>query len=250
MRAFPDKSASWRGRLIRRFYLNLALVYFDIFSGYQFSTARFNRMIDRVEVAALEEAIRPKKGVVIILFHLGNWELIADWLARRGYRIAAVAARLKNPLADRLVTETRMQNGLLIFPKGRRYTLQTMRFIRDDRLLYLIADQNAGRKGEWVKFFNQWTSSFRGPILFALRKNCPVLLGSCLLNQRRRYHIRFQKLTLETPESMDEKSKINHLIQEYTRYFESLIGQHPEQYYWIHRRWKTRPPRELSEEQC
>lgn len=249
MRAFPDKSATWYRKMIRRFYLNLALVYFDIFSGYQFSTARFNQMIDRVEARALEEVVHQRKGVVIILFHLGNWELIADWLARRGYQIAAVAARLKNPLADRLVTETRTRNGLLIFPKGRRYTLPTMRFILDDRLLYLIADQNAGRKGEWVKFLNQWTSSFRGPILFALRKNCPVLLGSCLLNQRGRYHIRFQKFTLETPKSMDEKSRINHLIQEYTSYFETLIVQHPEQYYWIHRRWKTRPPGALLEEQ-
>ncbi len=233
--------------MIRRVYVHLATVYFDIFAGYQLRDERFFQMIERVEAAALEKAICEKRGVVIILFHLGNWELIADWLARRGYQIAAVAARLKNPLVDRLVTEIRTRNGMKIFPKGRRYTLPTMRYIRDDRLLYLIADQNAGRKGEWVKFFDQWTSSFRGPILFALRKKCPVLLGSCLLNERGRYQIRFQKFTPETPESMDEKSSINHLIQMYTRYFETLIVQHPEQYYWIHRRWKTRPPSVLIE---
>lgn len=246
-RAFPDQSAGWHRSVIRRVYVHLATVYFDIFAGYQLRNDRFFPMIERVEATALEKALRRKRGVVIILFHLGNWELIADWLARRGYQIAAVAARLKNPLADRLVTEIRTRSGGKIFPKGRRYTLPTMRFIRADRLLYLIADQNAGRKGEWVKFFNQWTSSFRGPILFALRKNCPVLLGSCLLDERGRYQIRFEEFNPETSAATSEDSRINGLIQAYTRYFEDLIRLHPEQYYWIHRRWKTRPPRALIE---
>jgi KDO2-lipid IV(A) lauroyltransferase len=247
-RAFPDESQAWRRRLARRTYIHFARVYFDIFATYQISDERFRQLIHRIDKVDLDQAVRQNKGVVILLFHFGNWELIADWLARNHYSVAAIAARLANPLADRLITETRTKNGVQVLPKGRRHTVKTYRFIRNDHLLYMIADQNAGKRGAWVRFFNQWTSSFRGPMLFALRKKCPVLLATCLMNERGKYDIRFNNFPMETPAGMSEEEKIEYLIQAYTRYFENLIRKNPDQYYWIHRRWKTKVPESLKKE--
>lgn len=248
-RVFPDESKNQRKRLARKSYVHLARVYLDIFATYQVSDERFRQLIHRVDHAGLNRALRQNKGVVILLFHFGNWELIADWLARNHYTIAAVAARLANPLADRLITEVRTKNGLSILPKGRRHTVKTYRFIKKSQLLYMISDQNAGKRGAWVRFFNQWTSSFRGPMLFALRKKCPVVLATCLMNERGKYDIRFKNFSMETPAEMSEEEKIVYLIQAYTSYFEDLIRQYPEQYYWIHRRWKTKVPESLQKEQ-
>ncbi|MBU0712740.1 lysophospholipid acyltransferase family protein [bacterium] len=247
-KAFPDKPPGWRRKLAKQSYIHFARFHFDIFSNYQLSEQRFKRMVRRIDNAHLDNAIRQGKGVLIILFHFGNWELIADWLARNHYNVAAIAARLANPLADRLVTEIRTKNGLKILPKGRRHTVKTYRFLKNDQLLYMVADQNAGKQGAWVRFFDQWSSSFRGPMLFALRKKCPVLLASCLMDEKGRYDIRFDKFPLETPAGLPEDKKIEFLIQSYTRYFEELIRQKPEQYYWIHRRWKSKILQSLIKE--
>ena len=247
-RAFPDESTIWRRQLARRSYIHFTRVYFDIFTNYQMSEQRFRQMIYRAYCVDLDEAIRREKGVVVLLFHFGNWELIADWLARNHYTVAAIAARLANPLTDSLVTEIRTRNGLKILPKGRRHTMKSFRFLKKSRILYMVADQNAGKWGIWVRFFNNWSSSFRGPVLFALRKKCPVLLATCLMDEKGRYNIRFDNFSMETPEGMGEDEKIKYLIQSYTRYFEDLIRAKPEQYYWIHRRWKTKVPESLTEE--
>lgn len=245
-KAYPDQSLEWRRQTAKQFYIYVTRFYFDIFSNYQMSNQRFKRMVHRIDNASLGSAVQQGKGVVIILFHFGNWELIADWLARNHYTVAAIAARLANPLADRLITDVRTKNGLKILPKGRRHAVRTYRFLKGEQLLYMVADQNAGKQGSWVRFFDQWSASFRGPVLFALRKKCPVLLASCLMDARGRYDIRFDPFSTATPAGMSEDEKIVFLIQAYTRYFEDLIRQKPEQYYWIHRRWKTKFPATLG----
>jgi len=247
-KAFPEKTLAWRKRIARKSYIHIARVYFDIFSTYQVNNHRFQKMIHRADSIALDDAIQQNKGVVIISFHLGNWELIADWLARKQHTVAAIAARLANPLTDRLITEVRTKNGLKILPKGRRHTIKTFRFLKKDQLLYMLADQNAGKRGAWVRFFDHWSASFRGPMLFALRKKCPVLLASCLMDTKGRYEVRFDTFKMETPAGMSENEMIDFLIQSYTRYFEDLIRRKPEQYYWIHRRWKSKIPPSLLEE--
>ena len=186
--------------------------------------------------------------MIIVLFHFGNWELIADWLARHGYTIAAVATPQFNPMVDRLVTQIRTRNGLRILPKGKRHTVRIFRFLKEDHLLYLVSDQFAGRQGVWVKFLNQWSSSFQGPALFALHKECPIVLGSCLLNERGHYDICFERLAMSISKDMDDESKIRFIVQSYTEYFEDKIRQCPDQYYWFHRRWKKPIPAEIRRE--
>ncbi|RKY62500.1 MAG: hypothetical protein DRP96_00125 [Candidatus Neomarinimicrobiota bacterium] len=246
MNAFPEQSPAWHKQIQRRCFQTIARIYLDIFAGFQLDNKSFQQMFNPIDLAPLETALKEGKGVLILSFHFGNWELAADWLVRQGYTLAAIAARLANPLADRLITAIRTRNGLQILPKGRRHTVRTFRFLRNNHLLYMISDQNAGRKGVWVRFFGQWASSFRGPALFALRKKCPVILTTCLMDRNGRYTIKFDKLSTDTPNSMNEDQKIQHLVQSYTSYFEKLIRENPEQYYWVHRRWKTKAPEYLK----
>ena len=246
-KAFPNKSRRWKRQTVRRCFVHIARVYIDLIATYQLCDERFNQIVNPVDTSLLNEAINEDRGVVLIAFHFGNWEIIADWLARQNYTVAAIAARLVNPLANRLITDIRTRNGLKILPKGKRHSIRTFRYLKNDHLLYMIADQNAGRKGAWVRFFEQWASSFRGPVLFALRKKCPIILTTCLMDRNGRYTIKFDKFSTDTPNSMNEDQKIEYLIQSYTSYFERLIRENPEQYYWVHRRWKTKVPEYLKE---
>ncbi|MBU4446729.1 MAG: hypothetical protein L6422_12965 [Candidatus Marinimicrobia bacterium] len=246
-KAFPERSNHWHKDIARKTYLHIARVYFDLFALFQVSNDRFEQMVKSVNSKVVDDALKENRGVIVILFHFGNWELAADWFARKGYKVAAVAARLKNPLAHRLIFETRMNNGLQLFKKGKRENIKIIKYLKKDHILYMITDQDARKNGIWIKYFNQWSSSFRGPALFARRQQSPMILCTCLMDNNGKYNIHFERFSMEVPKEDEEESPVHYLTQSYTNYFENLIRQYPEQYYWLHRRWKTKVPKHIAE---
>ncbi len=246
-RSFPERSNHWHKDIARKTYLHIARVYFDLFALFQVSNDRFEQVVKSVNSEVADDALKENRGVIVILFHFGNWELAADWFARKGYKVAAVAARLKNPLAHRLIFETRMKNGLQLFKKGKRGNIKIIRYLEKDHILFMIADQDARKNGIWIKYFNQWSSSFRGPVLFAQRRQSPVILCTCLMDGNGKYNIHFERFSMEVPKENEQESPVHYLTQSYTNYFENLIRQYPEQYYWLHRRWKTKVPKHIAE---
>jgi len=244
LKAFPEKGRKWRRRVIKKCYIHFAKVYFDFFPMYEAPDEQFNRLISCPDGSPLEKALAEKRGVVMALYHFGNWEVCADWFARHGYQIAAVAKKMKNPLADRLFLNARTHNGLQILYKTKANSPRIWKFLRDDHLLYLLADQDARRNGIFVKFFDQWSSSYRGPALFTLRQKAPLIAAHCLLDEGGKYTICFKRIDTKIP--LEYKSEpVKYLTQQLTSYFEEQIQNCPEQYYWFHRRWKTKPPNNL-----
>lgn len=239
-RAFPEASASWRSQITRRCYVHFSKVYFDLFSLYETTNQEFDFLVKCPDQNVMQRALAQKRGVVLVLFHFGNWEVCADWFARHGYNIAAVAKKMKNPLADRLLSNARTHNGIRILYKTKANSPRIWKFIRDENILYLLADQDARRNGIFVKFFNQWSSSFRGPALFALRQKAPLVAGSCLLNTDGKYIINLKELDTGVPSEYINQP-VFWLTQQIAHHFEEQIRRCPEQYYWFHRRWKTKP---------
>ncbi len=245
-KAFPGQSGSWHRQVARKTYRHFAAVYLDICSIYELSDARFEQLLSSVNPEVVDEALAEQRGLVMVLFHFGNWEIMADWLARAGYPVAAVAAHLKNRLVDRIILQMRSRHGLQIIPKGKRGNMRLLRYLKDNHILYLLVDQDARRNGIWIRFFNQWSSTFRGPILLASHRQSPIILATCLQESSRQYSIHFERLDTNLPPG--NISAVHYLTQKYTNYFEYLIRQHPEQYYWFHRRWKTKPPKEVLDQ--
>lgn len=244
--AFPDASRKWCRRIARRTYIHYAKVYFDLLPLYQISDNRLLRLVDFEGEQALQEALDRERGLLLIVFHFGNWEVFADWLARKGYRVGGIAARMKNPLAHRLFSAIRSRNGIRVFIKGRRGNVKVAGFLRDRNILYIISDQDARRTGVWVRFFGRWSSTFRGPAIFMQRRRCPVFLVTCQLTESGRYRIELQEFKYNTAPGTDVDN-IREITQKYTEFFEKQIHRCPEQYYWFHRRWKTPVPPELKE---
>jgi len=245
-RAFPESTCVWRYQIARRAYVHFTKVYFDLIPAFHLPDSSFFRYIRNEDQSVLDAVLEQKKGALIVLFHLGNWEVFADWFARKDYTIAAIAKKLKNPLTHDLIFKTRTMNGVRLFPKTKRQSLKMWKFVKDGNLLFMVADQDAGKNGIFVRFFDQWSSTFRGPALFATKLKCPLILGTCLMDAGGKYVIRLKELQVnETVQQSGDP--IQHLTQTITDYFQKEICLHPEQYYWFHRRWKTKPPKELFE---
>jgi len=243
-RAFPESTEKWRQKIIRDCYIHFTRVYFDFFPMYEAPADQFDSLVECPDVQILNEALSQKRGVVLVLFHFGNWEVCADWFARHGYKIAAVAKKMKNPLADRLFLAARTRNGLQILYKTKANSPRIWKHLRAENILYLLADQDARRNGIFVKFFGQWSSSYRGPALFALRQKAPLIAGHCLLKSNGEYSIQLKRFDTTIP-AENKSESLKYLTQQITTYFEEQIRGCPEQYYWFHRRWKTQPPHAL-----
>ncbi len=239
-KAFPEKSAQWRKKTIRATYIHFAKVYLDLFPVYLDPPQRFNQYVVCDNPELVEQVLRKGRGALAILFHLGNWEAGSEWFVRQvNQKVAAIIKRQTNRQVDRLINFARSYYGGIVFKK-QTAPLTLLRFLRRNNLLIMIADQDARRSGIFVRFFNQWSSSYRGPALFALKQKCPVLLASCILNEAEKYVVHLQEINPQTI-LKTAADPVKAFTQYYTRYFEKIIRQYPSQYYWFHRRWKTKP---------
>lgn len=241
--AFPEMTERWRRRIMRRCYQHVCGIYFDLLPFYYCSNAQFAQLVRVAGAEFIKSALAEKRGALVVLYHFGNWEICADWLARQGYRIAAVAKRQKNPLVDRLLFQARTYNGVEIFNKNRRNAWQLKQFLQQGGMLYLLADQDARRSGIFVNFFGQPASTHRGPALFALQGNVPIITGCCLWTGRD-YQIEWERCTFKSL-SKEREQAVLEITQRLASHYEALIRRYPEQYYWLHRRWKTRPTQEV-----
>jgi len=181
-----------------------------------------------------------KRGIVYVAGHFGNWERIGYTMAILGFDGFAVARPLDNPYLNRYVMDARQKRGLTILDK-KGATERMDEILRSRRCVTFIADQDAGRKGLFVDFFGRPASTSKAPALMAMRYEVPLVVG---YGRRldHRYGAEFGIERIIHPEEWaDKDDPVRWITQEYTRAIESVIRRNPEQYLWVHRRWKHRP---------
>lgn len=181
-------------------------------------------------------ALQKGRGVVVCAAHYSNWEWIALWAAQMGVKVNAVVRLLDNPLVDRDVEELRLSKGVRIIPR-KEAPREGIRSLERGEVLALMVDQNAAVGGVFVPFFGHLASTMRGAAFFSQKLGSPVI---CVHSQRKgngRHDIFFSE---ELPMSGEETGDLT-LIQ---AYFENVIRERPEEYFWVHPRWKKRPPGE------
>jgi len=241
--AFPERDRAWRRRVARDSYRHFAR---EAAMTFRISRMDPEEVIRRTDMEGFEEfreAVAEGSGVVVVSGHLGNWEIAGASAAARGVPMDVVAHRQKNPLFDDYLVKTRGRLGLTVIVKNDAFRL-ARRSLSEGRVAAFVADQNIRRRGVFVDFFGRVAATPRGPALFALRSGAPVFLGTAvrLPGWPSRYAVRAERVPVRHDLPVDEA--ILELTQRYTSILEQRIREAPEQYFWQHRRWKTRPPPE------
>lgn len=188
---------------------------------------------------AMDVLIRPH-GVILVTGHYGNWELVGFMLATLGFPLTAVMRPLDNPYLNRFLMDVRARRGLkLLYKKGASASAADV--LRNGGVLGFIADQNAGRKGLFVDFFGVKASTYKSIGLLAIEHEVPIVVGCARrTSEKFRYEIDCDRVVL--PEEWKGRDDpLMWITQEYSAALERLIRVAPEQYLWIHRRWKSRP---------
>ena len=239
--AFPSQSDAWRRGVARRVFPHIAREMVMLLRAGANPTDRVGGRIRFDGLDVVDEALEEGKGVILLTGHLGNWEIAGGALALQGYPLDAVVQRIKNPLVDRRIRELREGFGVgVIYRKEAPRTV--LRSLRRGRIVALAADQNVRRGGLFVDFFGVRASAARGPALFALRTGAPVVVGTSrrLPGWKARYQVRFSRLQAADGTPLSEEA----LMGGYFEALELAIREAPEQYFWPHDRWKSRPPDE------
>jgi KDO2-lipid IV(A) lauroyltransferase len=239
--AFPDASPAWRRSVARASYVHLGR---EGVAMFRLASLDREAVVARTEVVGLEPvsaAVRAGTGALVVTGHIGNWELGAAALAARGLPFDVVAKGMANESFERDLVAARERLGLRVVAVGRA-PKEVFRSLRAGHLVGLVADQNAGAGGVFVPFFGKVASTARGPALFALRTGAPMFLGLSLRIPGRgmRYRVALRPLPVE--DTGDLEADILRITGAHTAALEEAVRTVPEQYFWQHRRWKTRPP--------
>lgn len=229
--AFPEYSPQRLDWVIRNLYRHFTGEFLNFIRlPRSFQTIRF-----QVEGRSLlDQARQQGRGVLLITGHWGSWELLAAWLGHHGYPTTAVANRQSNRGANQFFREQR-ETGHIDHIYNKRGTGALKQVLKSNRILLLASDQDARRNGVFVPFFGRPASTPRGGAVFHRRLGTPLIFGTCHATGWNTYTIRF------APLPVPDGASVTGIVQTYTALLEAAIRTHPEQYFWFHRRWKTKP---------
>lgn len=200
--------------------------------------AQFEAWVEVINFDAVVSAIARGRGMILTAGHLGNWELAGMPIAAHGYRLSLVAKRQRNPHIDRYLAGTRELSGDVLYlgPEVR----QIFRRLKAGEVIGMLIDQDAGASGTFMDVMGRVASVQQGAGVFAQRTGAAIVPCAVRRLPDGRQQVTYERPILPDPEApaAAEIARLNRLC---TTAIERHVWRAPEQYYWVHRRWKTRP---------
>ncbi|HXE89650.1 MAG TPA: lysophospholipid acyltransferase family protein [Terriglobales bacterium] len=239
--AFPEKSSAERRRILRRLFVHLGrqLAEFCLLLSYTKENVTRVAVYDGFE--NYEEARRRGKGVIFLTAHLGGWELGSFVHSLHGHPLHIVVRPLDNPYVGRLVDSYRTRHGNTTFGK-QDFARGLLSALRAGETVGILMDQNiTPPQGVFVDFFGIPACTASGPARVALRTDCAVVPAFTIWDEHlRKYRIRFEPALTLVRTGDDEADAVANTAL-FNQAIEAHIRQYPDQWLWVHRRWKTRP---------
>ena len=246
--AFPEKSEAERKQILAGTFENLGRVLGELSQVKKLTREKLAEIIDfELDDESRSLYARNKaegRGVLITTGHLGNWEMLVLGFAALYEPISYLARPLDNPKIDEMLTTRRTRFGNNPINKTNSAML-AIKILREGGILGILSDVNAHpREGVFVPFFGVRACTASGAAMMAIRADAFIFPTFCVWDKAiKRYKFVHGPL-LEPAKTGDLKRDIVETTAAYTAEIEDIIREYPDQWMWIHKRWKTRPPRE------
>ena len=212
-------------------YVNIGITFLEMLIVHKFA-GHILEIVDMSDSYILKRNIEKGQGVIVVSCHFGSWELIGAAISASGIPMTVVVKKLSNPYIDNMIYQLRTGFGNNIINYGASVK-HIVRALRNNEVIGLISDQDAGREGIFVDFFGRKASTPRGAALLALKYKAPIVVAMTLRTGSGKYKSIFKEITV------NENDNVETVTQRFTTVMEDIIRQYPEQYFWMHRRWKT-----------
>jgi KDO2-lipid IV(A) lauroyltransferase len=239
---FPDWDPRARHRFMRRMWEHLFLMVAEVAhvrrTIHEMSWRRYVTFRDK---PLLVRYLLDPRPTVLVTGHYGNFEVAGYVLGMFGFPSFTIARKLDNPYLDRFMNKFRGSTGQFILPK-QGCAPQVEAVLRSGGTLSLLGDQHAGEKGCWVEFLGRPASCHKAVALFTLTSGAPQIV-SYVRRLARPMQFEIGVAGVADPQTWDRRlAAVKPLTRWYNEKLEEVILAAPEQYWWVHRRWKGQPP--------
>ncbi len=238
-RALPALAPGERQAIARRAYEHVGMVIIELMQLPHMSVEARRARVEFEGREHLDAALARGRGAIVASAHYGNWEFIGAGGVSHGLPVTFVVQRMNNARVDFLLNRTRESLGIRVLERG--MALRRMRGeIAANRLVAIMCDQDARRRGVFVPFFGVPASTHKGAAQLALRLGTPFIpvFGRRLADGRHRLLVHE---AIAPPDTSDERAAVHEMMRRYNAVLEDTIRADPTQYLWMHRRWKTAP---------
>jgi KDO2-lipid IV(A) lauroyltransferase len=239
--AFPELDRRERDRIMRGCARHLGRMLAEVAWLWRAGAADVERLVDVEGIEHLFNALDQGRGAILATGHVGNWELLNASLSVAGVPITIAVRELDDSRVDSLVTALRTRFGSEVILRGATAGRRLVRALVGNRGVGLLVDQDIPSiPGVFVPFFGRlaWTPS--GAAMLALRTGCPIMPGFIHRMPDGRHKVKIDP-PFEPPDGGRLEERVSELTAAATAAVEWHVRAWPEQWVWMHRRWRTRP---------
>ncbi|MEP6636170.1 MAG: lysophospholipid acyltransferase family protein [Acidobacteriota bacterium] len=242
--AFPELEAKEQQRLLQGCFDNLGRQLGEFSQLFTVTPEELQRIVDCEGLHNLDAAQSSGQGVILFTGHLGAWELSSFALSAFGRPLSFMVRRIDNPLIEGIVDTVRTRFGNHTIDKN-SVSRAALRHLNEGGTLGMLPDVNMlAREGVFVDFFGTPASTTSMLAKLALRTGAAVVpIFVPWEAERQRYVLRIEP-PLVVKQTGNEEEDITELTAQFMSSIEGVVRRYPEQWLWIHKRWKTRPPGE------
>lgn len=245
-RAFPEYSPAEVEKLLKDVYRNLFRTGAEVFYLRKLvRPSTWRRFVEIVNVESAIEVFIAGRGCILVTGHLGNWEFLGHVLPFIGIHAKALARPLDNPLLDRYILGVR-ESGLQRILDKKGSGTQVERTLAEGGFVSILVDQDAGNRGAFVPFFNRPASTWRSTAVLAMKTGAPILPGCCVRTGKGLAFRAIVGRPIYADPTADATAETLRITADFTKQIENWVREYPQQYLWLHRRWKSVPgPRSI-----
>ena len=237
-----EKTPQELREITKKVYINLIQSFTEILSLTKVNKAYANKYVEVVNMDRIEEAGRSSRGTILLTAHFGDWELSSLVSAMKDFPITVLAREQKMKRLNELLNRLRESKGCKVVRKGMSTKL-IFRELYKKNMVGIISDQDAGKSGTFVDFFGRPTSAHIGPFEIAKHTDS-IILPNFIVRTCGPFHKLYLEEYIEMRGAKTEED-VKKSLQKYMVLLEKYIRQYPDQWLWLHKRWKSTPKRSI-----
>lgn len=237
-----EKSPQELKRIIKENYCHIAQGGFEMFRVLEYGK-RYAHLLAIEGKENLDRALAKGKGAIGVIGHIGNITLLLRKIANESYPASVIAKDPKDERVARFMQELRDRSNMGSIPaKPRSLAVKrALASLKRGEVLIIPIDQNAGKEGVFVDFFGRPASTPAGPVIFAQRTGAPLVPMYIIRERRKRHRLIIDPEVPLVNTGNKEKDLITN-TQRLTKVIERYVRKYPSQWWWVHNRWKSKPP--------
>ncbi len=237
-----EKTRKEMKRIVRKSMQTMGLSAMELLRFPDLNERYVREHLEFVGTHKFEPYLREKKGIIFLTAHFGNWEFLNLAANLVGYPLVALARAQKHPRSDEFLNSLRISKGGQVIRKGMPMR-EILRSLKNGKIVGILSDQDGGRNGTFVRFFNRLSSTPSGVATFALRTGSPIFPVFIFRENNTEHRVEVEGPLAMPDASTDPAEAERMILQQFAEILESKIRKAPDQWLWSHRRWKSTPDR-------